>query len=37
LPVTIPGFYEYGHRANHPMAISRQFPQLSLHEAALLR
>jgi beta-N-acetylhexosaminidase len=37
LPVTIPGFYEYGHRANHPMTLSRQFPQLSLHEAALLR
>jgi len=37
LPVTIPGFYHYGHRANHPVTLSRQFPQLSLHEAALLR
>jgi beta-N-acetylhexosaminidase len=37
LPVTIPGFYDYGHRANYPMALSRRFPQLSLHEAALLR
>ena len=37
LPVTIPGFYKYGHRANQPLALSRRYPQLSLHEAALLR
>ena len=37
LPVTIPNFYNYGHRANQPLALSRRYPQLSLHEAALLR
>lgn len=37
LPVTIPGYYRYGHRANQPLALNKRFGELSLHEAALLR